>query len=140
MNSQFVVDTSILIQAYVKEEHSEDVLALLLQLEGPDTLTLHAPEFCLLECTNVIWKHVRLHGMPVEQAREAIRHLVQLPLTIQPSIEHLPAALDIGLERGLAIYDSLHLALAGALSAPLLTADARQAQVAQEQDIRVQLL
>lgn len=139
MNDQFVIDASILIQAHVREQHSEDVLAFLRQLERPNKLELHVPEFCLLECTNVIWKHVRLHGMPVEYARQAVQQLMQLPLTVQPTIEHLPAALDIGLEHGLAIYDSLYLALARALSVPLLTDDARQAQVAQEQGIPIQL-
>lgn len=131
MNGEFVIDASVLIQAYVKEEQSDEVLALLGELGTPGNLTLHVPEFCLLECTNVIWKHVRLHGMPVQQAQRAIQHLSQLPLTIQPTVEYLEVALTLGIENRLAIYDSLYLALAADLNVPLLTADARQAKVAQ---------
>lgn len=137
MNGQFVIDASVLIQAYVKEEQSDNVLAFLSGLETPGKLTLHVPEFCLLECTNVIWKHVRLHGMPVQQAKRAIQHLSQLPLTIQPAVEYLEAALMLGIQNGLAIYDALYLALAADLNIPLLTADVRQGEVAQANGILI---
>jgi predicted nucleic acid-binding protein len=73
---------------------------------------LYVPEFCLLECTNVLWKQVRFHKLPVSEAERLTTDLVGLPLTIVPVTGMLPRALEIGLAHQLAIYDSMYIALA----------------------------
>jgi predicted nucleic acid-binding protein len=45
-------------------------------------------------------------------------------------MELLPRALEIGLNNQLAVYDSVHIALAEKLGLPLITVDAKQATAA----------
>lgn len=88
------------------------------------------PEFCLLECTNVLWKQVRFQGMPVVQAQALVGHLRKLPLTRVPVKAILNTALSIGLAYQLAIYDSAYVALARRSRAPLITLDQPQTRAA----------
>ncbi len=80
MSDHFVIDPSVLIQAYVHEPNTDNVLALLNGLKEPASVSLHAPEFCLMECTNILWRHARFHGMPAATATKAINDLINLPL------------------------------------------------------------
>jgi predicted nucleic acid-binding protein len=130
MSDHFIIDPSILIQAYVQEPATENVLALLDGLKKPAIVTLHAPEFCLLECANILWRHVRFQGMPQATAEKAIRALVDLPMTIHLAATYLSDGLTIGLAQELPIYDSLYIALAKTLGFPLLTADSKQERAA----------
>ena len=128
MTGSYIVDASALIQAYVREPHTDNVLALMDML--PDDVELHVPEFCLLECTNILWRHVRLHGMSANTAQQAVEDLTGLPLLIHMVATYLPDALTIGLKHELAIYDSLYIALAQGLQLPLITADRKQTNAA----------
>lgn len=92
--------------------------------------TLHIPEFCLLECTNVLWKQVRFHGLPQPNAEQIIQELLRLPFQVESVSHLLPSALQIGLAHQLAVYDSLYIALAQHLSLPLITVDDRQSVAA----------
>ena len=49
------------------------------QITANDRLLV--PEFCLLECTNVIWKQVRFQSMQIDKAQALLKHLKKLPLT-----------------------------------------------------------
>ncbi|UBF24989.1 type II toxin-antitoxin system VapC family toxin [Kovacikia minuta CCNUW1] len=91
---------------------------------------LYIPEFCLLECTNVLWKHVRFDGLPQADAVEIITDLLKLPFQIVAVHPLLSRALQIGLTNQLAVYDSLYIALALELDCPLITVDTRQATAA----------
>jgi predicted nucleic acid-binding protein len=128
MTEHYVIDPSALIQAYVREPQTEALLALLDQV--PDGIELHIPEFCLVECANVLWKHARLHGMPVEAAQKAVENLSEIVMTIHPAPSYLLDALSVGLLHDLAVYDALYIAMAQKLQVPLITADARQRDVA----------
>jgi predicted nucleic acid-binding protein len=64
--SDYVVDASVVIQRLIRETHTDNAIALFSQLTKTDNLIV--PEFCLLECSNVLWKHVRFQGMPQSQA------------------------------------------------------------------------
>jgi predicted nucleic acid-binding protein len=130
MSERYVLDANVLIQAYVLEEYTRRVQTLLQALVETDTDEFNIPEFCLLECTNVLWKHVRLHGMPVETAQRSITEMRFLPLMVHKATDLLPRAFDIGLLPNLAIYDAIYIALAEQLRCPLITADVKQANVA----------
>lgn len=140
MSDQFVVDASILIQAFVQETGTARVQTLLAGLEQDEPDQLNVPEFCVLECTNILWKYVRLHGMPREQAEQAVQQLRSLPLTIYPATPLLNPALRIGLDQQIAIYDAVYLALADTLGHPLITADQRQAEIAEASGIPLKAL
>lgn len=138
MSDAYIIDTSAMIQAYVREPHTDHALALLAQLSAD--VELHIPEFCLLECANILWKHVRLHDMPTETARQGLQHLTALPLTVHPSSPYLDDALVIGLNHQLALYDSIYIALGKGLQLPLISADARQEQVAIANGVKLKSL
>jgi predicted nucleic acid-binding protein len=137
MTDHLVIDASVLIQAYVKEVNTDNVLEMLDRLQRPSDLTLHAPEFCAIECTNILWQHVRRHGMPVAVAQVAVKDILDLPLTIHLAASYLPDALAVGLELQLAIYDSIYIALAKSLGFPLVTVDLKQERAAIAAGIRV---
>jgi predicted nucleic acid-binding protein len=58
--TDYIVDASVVIQELIEDTYS-------LQARAD---RLHVPEFCLLECTNVLWKQVRFHGMPGSEAEQ----------------------------------------------------------------------
>ncbi len=126
MKQTYVLDPSILIQAYIADTDSARVQRLLAGLENDDPDEFHVPDFCLLECANILWKRVRFHGMPIPQAKQAIQDLRDLPLLRHASAEFLPRAFEIGLTHQIAIYDSVYIALAQWLRMGIITADAKQ--------------
>ena len=60
--SRYIVDTSIVIQRLIVETHTPHVIELFRSVISVGELIV--PEFCLIECANVLWKHVRFQGMP----------------------------------------------------------------------------
>jgi predicted nucleic acid-binding protein len=126
--NEYIVDATIIIQHLITESMTAHADALF--DEVGNTVTLHAPVFCLLEATNVIWKHVRFQRMPISEAEILVADLVALPITISPVEDLLPRALQIGLAHQLAVYDSVYIALAEKLKLPLITVDARQSNAA----------
>ncbi len=126
--TEYVVDASVVIQVLIQDTHTKHARALFGQLPGDE---LYVPEFCFSECTNVLWKQVRFHGMTPNDADSQVTALLALPIKSTSVKSLLPRALKIGLLYQLAIYDSLYIALAEKLGYPLITIDGRQAQAAQ---------
>jgi predicted nucleic acid-binding protein len=89
------------------------------------------PEFCILECANILWKRVVFNNKPVAETYQALANLLAFPLAVHSSPELLSRALALGIDCQLAVYDSIYLALAERLACPLLTADERQAKAAE---------
>ena len=54
MVQQYVVDASVLIQAFVRDKDTPRVRTLLHSAFQQEPTILHVPEFCLLECANVL--------------------------------------------------------------------------------------
>ncbi len=54
---------------------------------------LHIPEFCLLECTNVLWKEVRFQRLPQANAQQIVQELLRLPFQIEFVSQLLPFTL-----------------------------------------------
>ncbi|GAA6621327.1 type II toxin-antitoxin system VapC family toxin [Scytonema sp. NUACC26] len=118
----------MVIQYAIAQTHTAQARALVAQMYQGDTL--HIPEFCLLECTNVLWKEVRFHELSQASAEQIIQELLRLPFQAEFVSHLLPDALQIGLLHQLAIYDSLYIALARYLALPLITVDERQSVAA----------
>ncbi|MDW7739065.1 MAG: type II toxin-antitoxin system VapC family toxin [Bacillota bacterium] len=92
---------------------------------------LLAPDLLIAEVGNVLWKKTRYHEINSDDARAIIHAItVHCPLTIIPAIDLMPAALDIALNMGLTVYDSLYLALTIAAKAILITADSELVKLA----------
>ncbi len=124
----YVVDASIVIQRFIRDSYTMQARTLFDGLKLSDKL--YVPEFCLLECTNVLWKQVRFQGMPEQQAIQAIINLNVLPLRILKVRGRLISALQIGLEYKLALYDSVYVAMALQLKCPPITVDEKQKNAA----------
>lgn len=124
----YIVDASVVIEYLVTGAYTPNAYALFNQATPNDRFI--APEFCLLECTNVLWKQVRFNGMPVTQAEALLRHLKKLPLMRIPAKAVLSNALKIGLTHQLAVYDSAYIALAKRSGYPLISIDQPQVQAA----------
>ena len=120
----YIVDASIVIQRFIRDTYTEQARRFFRNLTEDDKFYL--PEFCLLECANVLWKQVRFHSMPQSEAGALIVALLNLPFEISPVEDVLSRALQIGLAHQLAIYDSVYIALAEKYDYPLITLDARQ--------------
>jgi predicted nucleic acid-binding protein len=137
----FVLDTSVLIQAVIRDRDTARARTLVSGAFEPDNATvLHVPEFGLVECTNVLWKRVQFHQTPLETMQRALNALMAVPLTVQPVITLLPRALVLGVNRHLAIYDALYIVLAESLGHPLITVDRRQADAADTAGVPLKLL
>jgi predicted nucleic acid-binding protein len=132
----YVVDASVVIQRLITDVHTPAVKVLFNNLvDSKDELWV--PEFCLLECANVLWKQVRFGGLPDDQALRLIRDLVVLPLHVTSVSDLFSNALRIGLEHELAMYDSVYIALAAHLGYPLITVDAKQKQAASASGVTI---
>jgi predicted nucleic acid-binding protein len=80
--SDFILDASILVQYVVTDIHTAHV-DVLFESVGT-TITAYVPEFCLLECTNVLWKQVRFNNVPPATADGHAKDLQALDLVIVP--------------------------------------------------------
>ncbi len=78
--------------------------ALVERLYQGDRLCM--PEFCLLECANILWKQIRFHGVSQIEAEQLIVDLLALPFELMPVSSLLLRALQIGLSDQLPVYDS----------------------------------
>ena len=135
MTDRYVVDANIVIQRLIVEQDTPQVKILFNQMISGTELLV--PEFCRLECTNVLWKQVRFQGMPADVAEGLLVQLIALPLTVM-AIQHLmPQSLQIGLRYELAIYDSIYIAMAERLNCELITIDRRQANAARSMGVKL---
>ncbi len=134
----YIVDASVVIQYLITDTYTSNARTLFNTLTKNDKI--HVPEFCLLECTNVLWKQVRFSGMSASDADALVTDLNMLPLNIIPVQFILNRALEIGLQHQLAVYDSAYIALAERLSYPFITVDNRQQQAARAVGITLKLV
>lgn len=99
----YLVDTSVVIQYFITQPYTPQAKALVERLYQGERLCV--PEFCLLECANVLWKQVRFHGVLQTEAEQLIVELLALPFELMPVSSLLPRALQIGLTDQLPVYD-----------------------------------
>ncbi len=125
---RYVVDASVLSHYFTADAYSVTLMRLLSRINLE--YQIHIPEFCLVECTNVLWKEARFRGLPQPDAERFLEDLLGLPFEVVPIGDLLPQALQIGLHHQLAAYDSLYIALALSLKCPLITLDQKQSEAA----------
>lgn len=136
--SDFIVDASVMIQHLITDNDTAHADALFESVG--DTITVYVPEFCLLECANVIWKQVRFQGMAQSQADQLVTDLMALSVSVVSATNLLQQGLQIGLRHQLAVYDSVYIALAKKLTYPLITVDVRQERAAVAEGVSLKAL
>jgi predicted nucleic acid-binding protein len=126
--ANYIVDASIVVEYLVAGTYTANVRTFFNQITNTDRLTI--TEFCLLECTNVIWKQVRFNGMSRSDALVSLHTLRTLKLRRAPMKRLLDRSLEIALDNKLAVYDSGYIALALYYGYPLISADQAQIRAA----------
>ena len=117
--SRIVVDASVAIKWVVKEEGTDEALAV---LERAD---LSAPDLLVAECANFLWKKVRQGEFSEEEALIAARLLEQADIEILPTRHLLGSATSLAVLLDHPAYDCIYLALAVERSWQFVTADSR---------------
>lgn len=136
----YVVDTSILIQGFIADVNSARVKTLLRSAYDRPPVILHIVDFGLVECTNILWKRVAFHALPLVDAQKALRSLHQAPLMVHPAVLHLNRALEIASQYHLPIYDSVYLALTESLQHALLSDDVKQIGIATQMKLSIKMI
>lgn len=122
---QFVVDASVVIKWFVREEGTDRASAISDRAANAE-IELHLPDFCLVECTNVIWRLVvKQQKIPRLQGHTVMAQLAELPFVRMPSRDLVGGAYRVAVDAGTTVYDGMYVALAKALGATLITADQR---------------
>ena len=116
-----VVDASAMLEVLLRTPAAPAIEERL--FEGGETL--HAPHLIDLEVVQVLRRYAAAGEISAERAREALDDLAAFRLR---RWAHEPLTLRIwDLRQNLTAYDAAYVALAEALSAPLLTRDRRLA-------------
>jgi predicted nucleic acid-binding protein len=132
MSEQYVIDTSILMQAYIHDTNTSNVHALIGLLAGEKPPELHYLDIGLAESTNVLWKQIRWGNLDLEDAMQTLQDIRDLPLIIHIAEPYTDNALRLAVRYELAVYDSLYLVLAQELNCSLITADKKQGDIAEQ--------
>lgn len=127
-----VLDASAVVELLLDSPKGERVRARISR-----TVTLHAPHLLDLEVAQALRRYERVGTLSPERARGALSDLSDMPVERYPHDPLLPRIW--ALRRNATAYDAAYLALAEALEAPLLTADARLGSVPGH-DARVEVL
>ena len=136
----YVIDTSAAVKWYIPEPLSDAALYYL-ELYRQEQARLLAPDLIIAEIGNVLWKKVRQNELIIQDARQVGDILSNYcPLRLISSSKLMPAALEIAISKGLTIYDSLYLALAVSVEAPLITADQEIKKLAQSLPFSAQVM
>ncbi|MEX2168595.1 MAG: type II toxin-antitoxin system VapC family toxin [Pirellulales bacterium] len=115
-----VVDASVIGAAHLREDYT-DVAKELLAV----TANLYAPDIIDAEFANALWKRHRRGEMEANEAQQLLKEVAFLPLRIVSCLELASEALEIAIDTGRTVYDSLYLALAIQQKVKLITADKR---------------
>jgi predicted nucleic acid-binding protein len=119
-----VIDASVGMKLVVDESLSDEVAQFITGVIR-DGGTLFVPDLFYVECTNVLWKHVRRFGYPAELAHTHLGILMRLSVKTMPTFPLLDQALTLAMTYGLSAYDACYVALADHLALPLITADVK---------------
>lgn len=114
-----VADASLAIKWVVAEDDSAKARAVGIGR------TLLAPEFLLVECANILWKHQRRGEVGREEGTAAFSALQAAPFQWTRDTDLVGDARRLSNDLNHPVYDCLYLALALRSGAPVVTADRR---------------
>lgn len=121
--SLYVVDASVVIKWVLTEPGWQQAWTLK-QAAARRDIVLLAPDFCLNEAANALWKRCRLRGEISEEEAAAGLRLISLTLgELAPSAVLIEQALQLALAFRHPVYDCVYVALALREDCQLITAD-----------------
>lgn len=124
-----VVDASALLEVLLRTPNAARIEARILAPEE----TLHAPHLLDLEVAQVLRRYCANGEIASERGRNALQDLADLPIERYPHVLFLPRIW--ALRQDVTAYDAAYLALAEALSAPLVTCDRRLARASRHRAV-----
>lgn len=116
-----VVDASIILELLLRTPAAPDIES---RLFAPD-LTWHAPHLLDVEVAQVLRRYHLAGDITADRGREALQDFSNLPIVRYPHFLFLDRIWE--LRDDITAYDAAYVALAEALTAPLITRDARLA-------------
>ena len=126
MTAPFVLDASTAGAFILREQQHLAVVRFFASLANSDR-QLIAPDFWLLECSNICRKRVARGELTRSEAVTTYRQFKKLPVIRMDTQHLLDYAIDLALAFGLTSYDALYVATAQYVGGTLVTADARLA-------------
>ena len=114
----YVVDASVAVKWFVRENLHEEALGLLDRSES-----LAAPDLIVTEATNIALKKVVRNEISREQAHVITIAISRYIPTLHPSADLAERALEIALTLNHPVYDCIYLACAETIDGILITAD-----------------
>jgi predicted nucleic acid-binding protein len=115
---KLVVDASVIIKWFAVEELIDEADRL-----RPLVDQLVAPDFCLVELTNIAWKKVRRGTFLPDEAARITSNLRRSGMQFLPSAPLLDAALHFAQEFDHPVHDCLYVASMDLLGAAFVTWD-----------------
>lgn len=119
-----VIDSSVAIKWIVPQAYSQKAGEVLADYEAGG-LRLLAPDLLNAEVGNILWKYHRFQGLAKSDLHEALEVFKGLNWTITSSTLLLDDAVNLAIDYGRTVYDSLFISLALREDCQLITADER---------------
>ncbi len=125
----YVVDASVAVKWCLPAQNELFVPQAQALLDSYQTgdLQFVVPDLFWLEVANALWKAVWKGTIDAPWAEKSYDEITNLEIPTIASLEFVPKALQLAIERGRTVYDSLYLALALHSRVDLITADERLA-------------
>lgn len=131
----FIVDASVAVKWFVRENLHEEALAVLEENAGE----LEAPGFLMTEVANIAWKKA-VRGEISQQHAQAIPVEMRECFTaFHPSPDLAGRALEIALQLNHPVYDCQYLACAEAVDGILVTADRKFCEIVRSANVSGQI-
>jgi len=128
-----VIDASALIAFFLREEEWENL--------KPYMKRGFSVDHVVKEFYNAVWKAMyllkTLDYESMQKVLELFNSYIENNLILEPEEKYIDKALNIALEAGITIYDSLYIALALDKKTPLLTLDRKQRDTALKLGVKV---
>lgn len=125
-----VVDTSVIVPAFLTDEGTTPDAQELLRAAASGSCRLATSSHAILETTAAFHKAVRRDRLSSAAALQMASLLPSLPIERIPVARVLRRATRIAFEQAMTVYDALFVATAIHLRLPPITADRRQGQLA----------
>jgi predicted nucleic acid-binding protein len=120
MNSEWVLDASVLAKCLFEEEDTRRARAVVFSAHR-----LMAPDFIFVEFASIAAKKVRRGHEKAVYAAETLARAAGMAMDVIPATKLAAQAFHLAAEHGVSVYDGLYLALAMERDQVVLTADAR---------------
>ncbi len=114
----YVIDASVAVKWFVRENLHEEALALLDHRER-----LAAPDLIVSEVANIAWKKAVRNEISREQAHVITTAISQYIPKLHRSVELSERALELALTLNHPVYDCIYLACADMVEGVMITAD-----------------